>query len=212
MSDLPPPTIIDSRFFWPVDQEGYEVKRKRIVRRGGPLRWETPIASFTMLYLNFAQLPEEPQNICEFADHFGYLGLSRPARSTPEDLVGPRGEAIADWQEAITAMRTWVEIWKSGTLNWFNPANMAGLKITNLEANLISTPPDGRPGFCIRPASLRDAMMVQFAIAVAGGGIVRECRHCGIWFEAGRGRRRHAEFCSNEHKVTYHNEMKRRSK
>jgi hypothetical protein len=60
------------------------------------------------------------------------------------------------------------------------------------------------------PTSLLDAIWLQAARELSSGAAVRQCRHCGDWFETGprTGRRADAKFCSDEHRIVF-NSLKR---
>ena len=56
------------------------------------------------------------------------------------------------------------------------------------------------------PRSLNTAMRLQYLLHSSAGGRVRACKSCGILMEigGGKGRRSHAEFCSDRCRVSYH--------
>lgn len=66
----------------------------------------------------------------------------------------------------------------------------------------------------LRPDTLLDALWLQLGRAVTLGVHLRQCQHCGEWFEAGRGsgRRADAKFCSEAHKIAYHSLKRSREK
>lgn len=57
----------------------------------------------------------------------------------------------------------------------------------------------------ITAETLLSALWWQFARKLSGDAKIRECRHCGRWFEVGFGtkRRADAQFCRPEHKIRY---------
>ena len=57
---------------------------------------------------------------------------------------------------------------------------------------------------------LLDALWLQLGQALTVSAKIRQCEHCGNWFEAGRGtgRRLDAKFCSDEHRIAF-NSLKR---
>jgi hypothetical protein len=57
----------------------------------------------------------------------------------------------------------------------------------------------------ITAETLLSALWWQIARKLSGEAKIRECRHCGEWFEvgAGTGRRADAQFCSPDHKVRF---------
>jgi hypothetical protein len=67
--------------------------------------------------------------------------------------------------------------------------------------------PDTKKGLQleITAETLLSALWWQLARKLSGDAKIRECRHCGEWFEvgAGTGRRADAQFCRPEHKVRF---------
>ena len=67
--------------------------------------------------------------------------------------------------------------------------------------------PDPKRGLQLRitAETLIAALWWQLARKLSGDSKIRECRHCGEWFEAGRGsaRRADSDFCSEEHKIRF---------
>jgi hypothetical protein len=57
----------------------------------------------------------------------------------------------------------------------------------------------------ITAETLIAALWWQLARKLSGEAKIRECRHCGDWFEAGTGtaRRADSDFCSQEHKIHF---------
>jgi len=51
-----------------------------------------------------------------------------------------------------------------------------------------------------------DEQNARLIIKAASRAAIKQCLHCGVRFEAGRGagRRADAKFCSEEHKIAYH--------
>ena len=57
---------------------------------------------------------------------------------------------------------------------------------------------DAKPVMVVEPRNLLQAMNLEMAQFVAGGGSLLTCQQCGHWFEAGhRGKRTVAKFCSD---------------
>src|SRR5262249_35479431 len=75
----------------------------------------------------------------------------------------------------------------------------------DLEVSLDFDASDASPQLRFLPSSLLDALWLQVVQELAGGATVRQCRHCGRWFEtgAGTGRRLDATFCSDQHRIDY---------
>lgn len=214
----------------------------RIVGRGGPLRWHQPVQFHPTLYLDFAELVRtekpppgtkvvtklprgtleylgrvvvDPEACAEFASKFGYLGFAvlHKARKIGEDKALRHGEAHIDWAHAASSVKSLIDFWRESLWHKINPESPTGIKFSQLEAVLVASPPDGRPRLHLRPPTLFDAIKIQLAQAISTDAAIKECRLCGKWFEAGRGRtrgRRDAEFCSQQHKIDYHNLQKKK--
>ena len=209
---------LDVNFDWPVCDAGYRLKppRKttyppghvtilektgreldaspRIVPKTKGERHDQPLEYHETLYGEFAKLDGSEKSCIDFANRYGLLGL--PTKG---------GEALVEWQDAITWMAQVVELSRS------DPMALAGYQIAPLHGELNPGPPDGRLILRFRPTSLLHGMQLQFAQAISSGLAIKECRLCGNWFEAGGDRRRRdAQFCSKEHKIAFHNLEKRR--
>jgi hypothetical protein len=64
---------------------------------------------------------------------------------------------------------------------------------------------DGGITFKITSETLFGALWWHLVRLLKSGVDIKACRHCGCLFEAGPGmRRRDSEFCSEEHKITFH--------
>ena len=146
---------MDVDFEWPIDDEGYQIHRlpavttgalvsRRgeqdvIVRKGGPLRKDRPIAFHPTLFRQFAEL-EKPEECLKFAEKFGYLGLGAwfGPKDTYEDGAGSQGEAVQDWLDAALNMYRAIEVSKS------DPQRLASgaTKISNLDAFLVADAAD----------------------------------------------------------------------
>jgi hypothetical protein len=81
---------------------------------------------------------------------------------------------------------------------------------SSIDAQVIWDPATRGPKWELRPKTLLDALWLQLGQALTAGVQIRQCEHCGDWFEVGRGtgRRLDAKFCSDEHRTTY-NSLKR---
>jgi len=57
----------------------------------------------------------------------------------------------------------------------------------------------------LSPTSLLDALWLQAAQHLSKGATLRQCQHCGQWFEVGPGtaRRLDAKFCTDQHRVSF---------
>ena len=196
---------------WPVDESGFSIgehkpkppKRRgaqilagvpsgpHIVRNGGQLRITRPLESYSTLFMEFARLDRTDESYLRFASKYGYLGLFPFDKG--DDHVGPKGEDLSMWRDAIRDMRLTVGAWKAIPDDF---GSSREIPITRLDVALV--PIDGRPTLRIRPRSLIGAIYMQFAQAVASDLDIRTCGHCGKLFETGgAGRTRRARFCSD---------------
>ena len=166
-----------------------------IVAKGKSERLHRPLEYHRTLYLDFAKLDGTDQSCLEFANRFGLLGLNPKGR----------GEPLVLWQDCIIGLAKAIELSQS------DRRALEGYRILPLQGALRPSPPDGRLVFRLSPDSLMHAMQLQFVHAISSGLTIKECRLCGKWFEAGGDlRRRDAQFCSKECKVSFFNLEKRR--
>ena len=210
--------VLDMSFEWPVDDAGYSIVDHKpkpskgrsarlltgepsgphIVRKGGPLRTTRPLELHRTLFVEFARLDGTDESCLRFANSFGFLGLFPDEKM--DDRVGPAGESLAQFRDAIADMRRVVNAWQAIPDTF---ASNQEIKIARLDASLV--PIDGRPTLRIRPRSLIGAIHLQFAQAVSTGLDIRTCDHCGKLFEiGGAGRTRKARFCSDRCRTDYH--------
>ncbi len=210
--------VLDLSFEWPVDDAGYSIADHKpkppkgrsarlltgepsgphIVRKGGPLRSTRPLELHRTLFMEFARLDGTDESCLRFANSFGFLGLWLDEKA--DDRVGPTGESLDRFRDAIGDTRRAVDAWQASPDTF---ASHQEITITRLDASLV--PIDGRPTLRIRPRSLIGAINLQFAQAVATGLDIRTCDHCGKLFETGgAGRTRKARFCSDRCRTDYH--------
>lgn len=210
--------LLDLRFEWPVDDAGYKIVQSKyadpraddragatllfadlgpsIVRAGDTLRRYRPTEIHPTLYLDFSQLDGSDDACVKFASEFGYLGSGLLPQKEHDDLVGPAGEWLRDWREAITRLHDGVHAARHGDLP------KVGFPGPLFEAFLAPRPPDGRLALYGRPRSLIGAMWLQFMEGVSEGRLIRACDHCQKLFEAGTEHRRiDAKFCSDRCRI-----------
>ncbi len=175
-------------------------KARRIVRCGGQLESYRPLEQFDSLFKLFANAAADPPGLLEFVQKFGPLttaGLDKE-RSEPVDLV----------LEHAAAMRTFLAhaAGDGSRLVAAIVLNHGGVPLGNMTVRLTLDPNTRTPRLRLTPRSLLDALWVQLGQALSGGAAIRQCEHCGQWFESGvgTGRRADAKFCSNEHKIAFH--------
>lgn len=167
-----------------------------IVAKSKKERLHRPLEFRRTLYADFAKLDGSPESCLVFAGRFGLLGLGTKGR-----------ESLIFWKDAITDMD------RAITLSQSDPLALEGYQISPLHGLMTPSPPDGRLIFRFRPSSLLHGMHLQFVQAISRNLAIKECGHCGKWFEAGGDqRRRDALFCSKECKINFHNLEKRRGK
>jgi hypothetical protein len=72
---------------------------------------------------------------------------------------------------------------------------------------------DAPPVMVMEPGDLLQAMKLEMAHFISGGGRLVPCRNCGLMFQSGRagGKRTVAQFHSDECRVAFNN-AKRRTK
>ncbi len=210
--------VLDLSFEWPVDDAGYSIVDHKpkpskgrsarlltgepsgphIVRNGGPLRSTRPLELHRTLFMEFARLDGTDESCLRFAHSFGFLGLWLDEKA--DDHVGPTGESLDRFRDAIGDTRRAVDAWQASPDTF---ASHQELTIARLDASLV--PIDGKPTLRIRPRSLIGAIHLQFAQAVSTGLDIRTCDHCGKLFEiGGAGRTRKARFCSDRCRSDYH--------
>ena len=88
-----------------------------------------------------------------------------------------------------------------------------GVLLTKLDVRLVGDPGLNSLRFSLSPRSLLDALWLQLAQKLSAGGVIRQCQHCGGWFEAGpgSGRRFDAKFCSDDHRVVFNSRRRSNS-
>jgi hypothetical protein len=178
------------------------IKPLRLVRLGGDLIPYRPLERFETLFRIFANDVRTARDVLAFAQKFGSLtgdglemNVGEPAYQTVVHAEGMR--------EFLSFASGSKQLLARGIEAQMNPLGQIGVAIA-LDAETT------RPKLRLSPSSLLDALWLQFAQALAGGSSLRQCQHCGGWFETGdgTGRRRDAKFCSNEHRVIF-NSLKR---
>ena len=196
---------------WPVDQTGYRIERLHsdgrgrfklpemalitpyIRRNGGKLGYIDPF-KFDGLYHRLADCKPTPQGVLEFVSRFGFLGLKD---------AGLRGansgasEAVEDIYKVIKTVATLRE-WKR-TRDWKQLSQWVTDNQTRIRAHPVLLPGNPPEPF-FRPATLRDAIYLQFLEDLMPGAKMRLCKRpaCGEWFKYGPGtsHRKTARFCS----------------
>ena len=87
-------------------------------------------------------------------------------------------------------------------------------RVGTVEVLLVpGTGPDAPPVMVMEPGDLLQAMNLEMAHFVSGGGRLIPCQQCGVYFQAGKagGKRTIAQFHSDECSIAFNN-AKRRGK
>lgn len=174
-----------------------------VVRAGAEaLQIYRPLDLFASLYTQFAAI-QTADEVLHFIEKFGPLTL--------DGLDPQKGELVGGVIIHAEAIRELLD-YSSSAGRQRNSALIAGKMnpFAGLEVNLDVDPADASLQLRISPASLLDALWLQAVQKLSSGATVRQCRHCGRWFETGggTGRRVDATFCSKKHQVTF-NSLKR---
>lgn len=166
----------------------------RLVRKGGALERVRPLERSDNLFAVFAHL-KSPDEIAEFMRQNGPL-----TKNGNRD-----GEHLAAVGAAIADMRKLVDAWRAtpGKLK-----TLVGdrLDLAKLKASVRWNGATGTFDLSLTPEHLIEALRLQFAQAVSAARALKTCRHCLTPFLVGpgTGRLSKAEFCCDEHRVTFH--------
>jgi hypothetical protein len=95
---------------------------------------------------------------------------------------------------------------------YFSRFGEPGLSWSRIDVALAFNPLTGKPQFKFKPPTLVNALWLEFGYALSSDATIRNCLHCGQWFEAGpgTGRREDAKFCSDVHRIAFNS--RKRSK
>jgi hypothetical protein len=150
------------------------------------------------LYLRFAELDGSPDSCVEFANTWGLL-------EKRASLTNPPSESLRDWQREIKRMKANISHFPSMIRVASSVAVTAivGSLDVMLVPNATATE---KPALILKPHSLLQAMNLQAALWVAGGGTLVTCEQCGRPFQAGIGgkKRSIARFCGDRCRVQHH--------
>jgi hypothetical protein len=202
--DTTPPDPEEALVYYPLGIHivSAEIKPLRLVRRGGDLVPYHPIDRFETLFRIFANEVTRPEGVLAFAQRFGPLTSDGLDMSVGEPAYHSLVHA-AGMREFLSFASGDKQLLARGIEAQINPLGQIDIAIV-LDAETT------RPKLRLSPSNLLDALWLQFAQSLAGGTSLRQCQHCGGWFETGdgTGRRRDAKFCSNEHRIAF-NSLKR---
>jgi len=171
---------IDVDFGLSLDTKGYDLKDGRIVGNGGPKR-QMRLKEFPHLYLEFAKA-QSPEQLLHFVGRFGRLTNNDEGDNVRSLLSGTKGMSAA--LELMRGMIGNLPKWPTGRRFEYETPSLG--KIAG-----------GIP--------MLDALWLQFGQALTSNAQLRQCDHCGKWFEAGvgTGRRADAKFCSSQCQIEH---------
>jgi hypothetical protein len=156
------------------------------------------------LFLEFSQLDGSEKACVGFAEKWGLL--TQRAFSTG-DLPS---EDLSFWRAEIRKMHIYVQMLPKV----IRVANSRGTfaKVGKVDVLLVpGIGPKATPVLVMEPADLLQAMNLEMAQFVAGGGVPANCEECGRLFGAGgAGKRTDAKFCSDGCRNRFHYSKKRK--
>jgi hypothetical protein len=169
---------------------------------GGDLAPYRPLDDYASLFNVFAKVHTE-SDVLDFIVKFGPL--------TTDGFDAHKGELVdgvlahADTMRDLLFFSTGNRAHRAKLIAELQVNPFAELEVTfGLDA--------GREDLRLRlcPTSLLDAVWLQAAQHLSSGATLRQCQHCGQWFEVGpgTGRRLDAKFCSDQHRISF-NSLKR---
>jgi hypothetical protein len=181
--------------------QGRAIRPDRIVRRGGNLKTYRPFEQVPGLFRLFSKRATTPEGLLEFVTRFGPM-LPDGNRQSGEDALTGLG--------AAQAMAELLEAYAQDPRSCFLHFGEQGHGWSRIDVYLAFNPVTGRPYFKFAPASFLHALWFEVGEFLTRDAQIRECEHCGGWFEAGpgTGRRADAKFCSDDHRIAF-NSLKR---
>jgi hypothetical protein len=148
----------------------------------GKARRYAPLREQAGLFRTFADLPENPNAILEFATKFGHLG-GHGAR-----------EPITFWVDEIRSMHASIKPKHMKAVEAMVNARLNGVRV-----GVVQDESTDRLQLRFRPQNLLEAMWLQFAGSLGTDLDLFRCSResCGHWFErAPQAKRRTAVYCS----------------
>jgi hypothetical protein len=182
------------------DQPAYAIKAGKIQQIGRGKQPYNPFETGSP-FLHFSQLKDTPEACIDFAERYGLL--TAPA-VTSDPLPA---EDLAFWKTEIRKMATLVRMLP----NVIKVANSRGTfaRVGSVDVLLVpGTGPNAKPVMVFEPGNLLQAMNLELAHFISGGGTLLVCQQCNLQFRAGAGdnsRRNKSKFCSDKCKHDYHN-------
>ena len=178
----------------------------RIVPCGGKLIPCRPLEKGgDKLYRIFASLGSTDEGVFDFVNRFGPL-TEEGNRECGEEVLFALGHAASMRDVLSCPLKE-----RGAYFSRFGDNN--GIRWSRIDVALAFNPITNKPQFRLTPPTLINALWIQLGQALCSDASIRNCLHCGEWFEAGpgTGRRADALFCSDEHRIAY-NSRKRGKK
>jgi hypothetical protein len=195
------PEIILRDFSWSRAPKGfhrlYDDKGVQRVTWYGDTEIYKPLEGHENPLGQFASL-QSPEGVLDFIQRFGPL--------TFEGMDGKKGENVDSALQQAQLMSKVLRAAEQAHYPIEKPDKPTAVSLT---INIGDSGLD-RPFLKLEPRTLLDAIWLQLARVLAGDGEIRHCLYCGVWFAAGgqSGRRQDAKFCSDEHRIAYHNQRR----
>jgi hypothetical protein len=179
--------------------QGTPIRPDRIVRRGGNLKTIRPFEQVPGLFRLFSKLATTPEGLLEFVTRFGPM--------MPNGNY--EGEDAQIGLTAAQGMAKLLDHYAKDPRSCFLRFG-AGLGWSRIDVYLAFNAATGRPYFKFSPPTLVNALSLELGEFLTRDAQIRECAHCGAWFETGpgTGRRLDAKFCSDQHRIIF-NSLKR---
>lgn len=202
MADSERPELEPALEYHPLGIRVLSSKPLRVYRLGGELKPYRPLDRFASLFKQFADGAKSPAGLLDFIVKFGPLtedGLDETFGEPVQGIIA-HAETMNDFLHYASGDRK--------RLSWLIGSQVNPL--SEVEVGLVLDPTTQVPKLRLSPHSLLDALWMQLGQSLSGGTNIRQCQHCGAWFETGpgTGRRLDAKFCSDEHRITF-NSLKR---
>jgi hypothetical protein len=186
-------------------EPAYECSHGKIRQVGRGKQQFSPFAQGD-LFLEFSQLDGSEGACVGFAEKWGLL--EHHAYSKGELPF----EEISKWRAAIRTMKINVRMLPQVIRIGNSRGTFA--KVGKVDVLLVpGVGPGASPVLVMEPGDLLQAMNLQMAQFVAGGGVPSICRECGRAFGAGgAGKRSDAKFCSDSCRNRFHYSKQRKAK
>jgi hypothetical protein len=180
---------------------GRPIRPDRIVRRGGNLKPDRPFERVSGLFRLFSKRATTREGLLDFVTRFGPMTPDGNREGGEDALIG---------LAAAQAMSELLDDYAKDPRRCFAAFGERGLGWSRIDVSLAFNPVTGRPCFKFTPLSLLNALWFEVGEFLTTDAQLRECVHCGGWFEAGpgTGRRADAKFCSDDHRIAF-NSLKR---